>query len=86
MVIAALMHCDLFKIFCAPPNLGDKTRIDRIRSHQIREFCGIQDSAQDMDYWRVLECIEPPGSISHGVSYYFDAISAVMTHHLPAVE
>ena len=22
MVIAALMHCDLFKIYCAPPNLG----------------------------------------------------------------
>ena len=22
VVIAALMHCDLFEIYCAPPNLG----------------------------------------------------------------
>ena len=22
VVIGALMHCDLFKIYCAPPNLG----------------------------------------------------------------
>ena len=28
------------------------------------------DSAKDRDYWRILVCgIEPPGSISHGVSY-----------------
>ena len=27
------------------------------------------DSAQDRDYWRALVNVEPPGSISHGISY-----------------
>ena len=27
------------------------------------------DSTQDRDYWRAL--IQPPGSISHEVSYYY---------------
>ena len=31
------------------------------------------DSAQDRDYWRAL--IEPPGSISHGVSYHLTKFS-----------
>ena len=68
-----------FKILTGTPTgkrpLGRSRRIweDNIRM-DIKEI-GINtrnlvDSAQDRDYWRALvNCgIEPPGSISHGVS------------------
>ena len=37
------------------------------------------DSAQDRNYWRACECsIEPPGSISYGVSYVYIGVTLLL--------
>ena len=42
VVIVALMHCDLFEIYCAPPNLGIRTWIFLLNFDQRPIFSGLR--------------------------------------------
>ena len=58
------MHCDLFKIYCAPPNLGiTRTLICRLNFAQRPVFSGLRffNEPEISDSWPQL--IVPPGGL-----------------------